>query len=152
MADDLEAPVSVLLVEDNEIDAEIVRRVFDKSGVAVRLQLARDGEEALDVLYRRPRHDDAEPLPRLVLLDLRLPGLDGREVLRRMKSDQALCAIPVAVLTGLGGERPMLECFRLGGNMFFVKPMTSADAAHIVRVAQRYWALMEKLMRKGRGR
>ncbi len=151
MADDLEAPVPVLLVEDNEIDAEIVRRVFDRSEVAVRLQVARDGEEALDVLYRRPGRGDAEPAPRLVLLDLRLPGLDGRDVLRRMKSDPELCAIPVAVLTGMTGDRSMLECFRLGGNMFFVKPMSGADAAHIVRVAQQYWSLMENLMRKASG-
>lgn len=137
--------VSILLVEDNEIDVEVTKRVLAKAGVSVALQVVRDGADALDVLLLgRGR----SKLPRLVLLDLGLPGIDGPEVLRRMKSDVELCAIPVAVLTGQGGNRAMMECMALGGNMFFVKPMTPAEAERILDAVERYWLLMDQLVGK----
>ena len=146
--DELTGSMSVLLIEDNEIDVEVTRRVLAQAGTAVALEVARDGADALDVLLLgrgRAR------LPRLVLLDLGLPGVDGPEVLRRIKADAELCAIPVAVLTGQGGNRAMMECMALGGNMFFVKPMTPAEAARIIAAVEQYWALMEQLVtRRGR--
>ena len=148
MSNELPSTIYILLVEDNEIDVEITRRVLAKSGVAVTLDVARDGEEALDLLSRQ-RSQQASvseaQLPGLVLLDLRLPLMDGREVLRRIKSDPDLCPIPVAVLTGATGERPMLECMELGGNMYFVKPMTVRDATNLLPAVQRYWAVIDRL-------
>ena len=140
--------ISVLLVEDNEIDVEITRRVLAKSGAAIVLDVARDGSEALALLSRSRTQRDREaqpPLPSLVLLDLRLPLMDGRELLRRIKNDTELCAIPVAVLTGATGEKPMLECMELGSNMYFVKPMTVSDAATLIPTIRKYWAVIEQL-------
>ena len=140
--------ISVLLVEDNEIDVEITRRVLAKSGAAIALEVARDGSEALALLSRSRTQRDTEAqaqLPSLVLLDLRLPLMDGRELLRRIKNDTELCAIPVAVLTGATGEKPMLECMELGSNMYFVKPMTVSDAATLIPAIRKYWAVIEQL-------
>ena len=145
MSDDTIGDVSVLLVEDNEIDVEVTRRALAKAGVRVALQVERDGADALETLLRRRRRSE---LPRLVLLDLQLPGIDGPEVLRRIKGDAELCAIPVAVLTGHGGSRAMMQCMELGGNMFFVKPITPSEAVHIVRAVEQYWLLMDQLLGK----
>jgi len=134
--------VSVLLVEDNEIDVEVTKRVLAQAGIAVTLQVARDGADAIDALLLGRERSQ---LPRLVLLDLGLPGIDGPEVLRRIKGNAELCAIPVAVLTGQGGSRAMMECMALGGNMYFVKPITPPEAARILRAVEQYWALMEQL-------
>ena len=143
--DEVADGVRILLVEDNEIDVEVTKRVLAKAGVSVGLQVVRDGADALDaLLLERGR----SKLPRLVLLDLGLPGIDGPEVLRRIKSDAELCAIPVAVLTGQGGNRAMMECMALGGNMFFVKPMTPAEAARILDAVEQYWLLMDQLVGK----
>jgi len=130
--------LSVLLVEDNEIDAEITRRVITGSAIDVSLQVARDGEEALQVLLQQER-------PKLILLDLRLPGMDGWEVLRRVKNNTDLCLIPVAVLTGQSDSKLMLECLELGGNMYFVKPITQNDAASLLPAIGKYWGVMERL-------
>ena len=147
MPEEHQSAMPVLLVEDNELDVEMTQRVLSRLATSVRLVVARDGREALDVLLAPPVADE---LPRLVLLDLRLPGVDGRDVLRRIKNDPQLCIIPVVVLTGLGGQRPLLDCMELGGNMFFVKPLSEADAAHVMGVVQRYWQLMDTLTRRPR--
>lgn len=139
--EDTESSVRILLVEDNEIDVEVTRRMLSKAGFAVALQVARDGADALDALLSAR----AGERPRLVLLDLGLPGIAGPEVLRRIKSNAELCSIPVAVLTGQGGNRAMLECAALGGNMFFVKPITPAEAVRILRAVDQYWTLMDQL-------
>ena len=152
MPDEQETAIPVLLVEDNEIDVEITRRVLAASGLNVRIAVARDGNEALDVLFGEtgrgsPAAEETQP-PRLIVLDLGLPGIDGREVLRRIKNDPSLCPIPVAVLTGSTEAGPMLECMHIGGNMYFVKPMTVADALNVISAVQKYWALIEHLQRR----
>jgi two-component system response regulator len=135
-------------VEDNEVDVEITERIFARSGVSVSLRVARDGKEALDLLLSgrggqtRPA---PEELPALILLDLRLPTIDGIDVLRRLKADPELCAIPVAVLTGAAGERPMLESMALGGNMYFVKPISAIEASTLIPAVRKYWDVMERL-------
>lgn len=147
MSEKSEGPMSILLVEDNEIDVEIVKRVLAKSGAAVTLRVARDGKEALELLSRvRTPGFPADP-PQLVLLDLWLPGIDGQEVLRRIKNDEEISAIPVAVLTGLAGEKLMLECMALGGNMHFVKPLTVTEAARLIPAVRRYWEIIESCQR-----
>ena len=130
--------LAVLLVEDNEVDAEITRRVMAQSGIEFNVQVARDGEEALELLLQRPR-------PELILLDLRLPGVDGWEALRRIKNDAQLCVIPVAVLTGVSNSDWMMACLELGGNMYFVKPLTKRDASALLPAVRKYWEIMGEL-------
>jgi CheY-like chemotaxis protein len=149
MAEESRNGMGVLLVEDNEDDIELVRRMLEKTGVDADLHVARDGEEALAVLARARGHAGmAPPGPRVILLDLRLPDVDGRELLHRIKNDPQLCSIPVVVLTGSQGEQPMMECARLGGNMYFVKPITLADAAHVFQAVRKYWMVMGAVMRR----
>lgn len=141
-----QASVPVLLVEDNEIDIEITRRVVSRSPTPIELTIAHDGAEALAILFgERPAR-----LPRLVLLDLRLPAVDGQEVLRRLKNDPELSTVPVAVLTGASEDRTFLECVRLGSNMYFVKPISVEDVTNLVVAVRRYWELMESLRRRNR--
>lgn len=150
MSEQSEGPMSILLVEDNEIDVEIMKRVLAKSGGNVSLRVARDGQEALELLLRSRTPGvlaDQADLPKLVLLDLRLPVIDGHEVLRRIKNDAEVSAIPVAVLTGLSGEKPLLECMAEGGNMYFVKPMTVMEARNLLPAIRKYWEIIEQCQR-----
>jgi len=151
MANDREDAIPILLVEDNEIDVEITKRILDKSGLPIRLLVARDGEEALNLLFGgKPGADRAirAALPKLILLDLRLPAMDGIDIVRRIKKDPDLCPIPVVMLTGVTGDRSMLECIEAGANMYFIKPMTTGDAVGIIKTVERYWVIIEGLLRK----
>ncbi|MEX2158005.1 MAG: response regulator [Dehalococcoidia bacterium] len=135
----------VLLVEDNEIDIAITQRMIARSAPDIALSVARGGAQALEVLF-----DRTQPAPRLVLLDLGLPDVGGQEVLRRIKDHLELSIVPVAVLTGAPGERVMMDCLRLGGNMFFVKPIAASDVRNLVTAVRRYWEVMEALQRTAR--
>lgn len=150
MARQQTSDLAVLLVEHGEIDIEITKRALLSSGVPVRLRIARDGEEALDILFRsRQRNGDGQDArpPSLILLDLRLPGFDGHQLLRRVKSDPDLCSIPVAVLAEATDERTVLKCMELGGNICFAKPITVRDVKNLLRATQQYWRVMEGLRR-----
>jgi CheY-like chemotaxis protein len=140
--------ISVLLVEDNPTDVDITKRALTRSGTLVRLCIARDGEEAMAVL-EHGRASEASPttqeFPRLVLLDLRLPRIDGRDILKRIKEDPELCIIPVAVLSAASGERPLLECMALGANMYYVKPIMPEDVTSLIAAVQKYWEIFARL-------
>jgi hypothetical protein len=136
----------VLLVEDNEIDIAITQRIVKRNAPDVALSVARRGAEALDMLL-----DSTQPAPRLVLLDLGLPDIDGQEVLRRIKDHLRVSIVPVAVLTGAREERVMLDCLQLGGNMFFVKPIVATDVRNLVMAVRRYWEIIDTLQRAARG-
>ncbi len=143
----------VLLVEDNDLDVEIAKQVFARSGVAAQLHIVHDGPEALQFLYRRrypnprARLEAAPQLPDLTLLDLNLPTGSGADILRQMKADPRLSPIPVVVLTGNGNERMLRKCMELGANLYLLKPITNADVMNIVADVQRYWSASEKLER-----
>jgi CheY-like chemotaxis protein len=146
-----DSTLQVLLVEDNEIDIEITRRIVERSDAPIDLTVARDGAEALALLFGDPQRAGAARgplLPRLVMLDLSLPQVDGQEVLRRIKNHPDLCPVPVAILTGASGDRPLIECLRLGSNMYFVKPLSIADVTNLVSAVRQYWEVIEALQQR----
>jgi two-component system response regulator len=134
---DLQA-VDILLVEDNPNDAELTERALRKSELGARLALARDGAEALDYLLgERPR-------PRVVFLDLKLPKIDGIEVLRRVRADDRTRSIPVVVLTSSQEERDVSECYHLGVNSYVVKPVEFDKFYQAVSDLGTYWLVLNK--------
>ena len=133
------AALDIRLVEDSDDDVAMVRRVFSKVGIPCGLHTARDGQEALDYLLRRGEDRDA-PAPDLVLLDLRLPTVGGLDVLRRMRTDQGLSAIPVVVLTGSKDDKDFRECMALGAEGYLVKPVKVGDVGDILIEVRNYWA------------
>jgi len=130
--------IEVLLVEDNASDAELTLRALQKRNLANRVVVARDGVEALEVL------ESAEPPPKVVLLDLKLPKLNGLEVLRRLKSDDRTKRIPVVVLTSSHEEPDVEESYRLGVNSYIVKPVDFESFASAVAEVGVYWLLLNR--------
>ena len=131
--------IEVLLVEDNASDVELTLRALQKRNLANRVVVARDGVEALELLER------AEPPPKVVLLDLKLPKLSGLEVLRRLKSDERTKRIPVVVLTSSHEEPDVEESYRLGVNSYIVKPVHFESFASAVAEVGLYWLLLNHL-------
>ncbi|GAB3114303.1 response regulator [Streptomyces calidiresistens] len=115
-------PIDVLLVEDDPGDELMTREAFEDNKIGNTLHVVRDGEEALDFLYRRGAHPDA-PRPDLILLDLNLPKYDGRQVLQQIKSDADLAHIPVVVLTTSAAEEDILRSYKLHANAYVTKPV-----------------------------
>jgi CheY-like chemotaxis protein len=131
--------INVLLVEDDELDVENVRRAFRKGNVTHPLWHASDGVEALRLL----RGTDYPPERRLVLLDLNLPKMGGIELLREIRKDRALAAVSVVVLTTSNEERDRTEAFGLNVAGYLLKPVTFQDFVDAVVALHRYWSLVE---------
>jgi two-component system, response regulator len=137
--------VEILLVEDSPHDAELTMRALKKGGVANKLLWVKDGEQALDYLFRRGEfasRDDV--LPRLVLLDLKMPRVDGIEVLRAVKADERTRRIPVVVMTTSQEERDLAQTYDLGVNSYVVKPVDFGSVAEIVCRAGYYWLAINR--------
>ncbi|MEU1993574.1 MULTISPECIES: response regulator [Nocardia] len=115
-------PIDILLVEDDPGDELMTREAFEDNKIGNTLHVARDGEEALEFLYRQGRYPDA-PRPDLILLDLNLPKYDGRQVLEKIKADPDLAHIPVVVLTTSAAEEDILRSYRLHANAYVTKPV-----------------------------
>jgi len=130
--------VDILLVEDNPNDAELTERALRKSELGARLALARDGAEALEYLL------SGRPRPRVVFLDLKLPKIDGIEVLRRVRADDRTRSIPVVVLTSSQEERDVSECYQLGVNSYVVKPVEFDKFYQAVSDLGTYWLVLNK--------
>jgi len=131
----------ILLVEDSDVDYETVIRAFRKGKLNSRVFRCEDGDEALDYLFRRNRFagPGAAPRPALVLLDLNLPGTDGREVLEEMKSDESLKDIPVIVMTTSSDPRDVERCYKYGANSYVAKPVSFEGYMEAVRRLHSYW-------------
>lgn len=141
--DDALAPVNILLVEDNPNDVEITRRALEKGRVRNELTVARDGQEALDILFGNG--NGGAPRPGLILLDLNLPKVDGREVLEKIKADPKLKRIPVIVLTVSTREEDVIRSYDLGVNTFISKPVRFEDFIKVVTTIKEYWILIATL-------
>lgn len=131
----------ILLVEDNRMDIELALDAFREAGMKNTVSVVRDGGEALDYLFGRDKYADrsAYPLPDIVLLDLKLPGIDGHEVLRQIKSAPVLKRLPVIVLTSSKEEGDRLLSYERGANSYLVKPVSFEGFLTVVRQIGDYW-------------
>ena len=138
--------LTILLVEDNPDHAELAMRNLEESMLANRIFHVEDGEQALDFLYRRGRYSDPAscPRPHLVLLDLRLPKVDGMEVLKKVKSDPVLKSIPVVVLTTSLAERDLAMAYEHYANSYLTKPVDFESFSHLLRDLGFYWLAWNK--------
>jgi len=137
-------PIEVLLVEDDPGDELMTREAFEDNKIGNTLHVVRDGEEALDFLYRRRAHASA-PRPDLILLDLNLPKYDGREVLQQIKSDDDLAHIPVVVLTTSSAEEDILRSYKLHANAYVTKPVDLDQFIAAVRQIDEFFVTVVRL-------
>ena len=142
-------PVEILLVEDSPEDLELTLRSLRKANLTNRIEIARDGAEALDFIFGEGEHAgrDLANLPKLILLDLKLPKVSGLEVLQRLKSDPRTQPIPVAVLTSSKEQQDVVESYRLGVNSYIVKPVNFDSFAKAVQELGMYWLLLNQSAR-----
>ena len=138
--------VEILLVEDSPYDSEMALRALKENHLTNEVLVVRDGEEALDFLYARGEYKDRDPKakPKIILLDLKLPKVDGKEVLRTIKNDPDKKTIPVVVLTSSEEERDIMESYQLGVNSYIVKPVDFDKFVDAVRELGLYWLLLNK--------
>lgn len=135
----------ILLVEDDPRDIELTLRAFEEQNLANEVVIAEDGEEALDLLFQRGKYGQRLPgNPAVVLMDLKLPKIDGLEVLRQIRADEKLKWIPVVALTSSREERDLIESYHLGVNAFVVKPVNFADFFHAVKEIGLFWAVLNE--------
>lgn len=147
-------PRTILLVEDNPDDEALTLRALRRANVANAVVVARDGTEALDYLFGTGVHAgrDTSVLPQVVLLDLKLPKLDGLEVLRRIRADDRTRLLPVVVLTSSNEERDRIESYSLGANSYVRKPVDFVQFADAVRQLGLYWLVLNQPPPEGASR
>jgi CheY-like chemotaxis protein len=131
----------ILLVEDNPVDVDLTLRSFERRGLVNRVEVARDGEEALAWI---PRWAAGEPLPVVVLLDLKLPRIDGLEVLRQLRGSAIGGRIPVVVLTTSAEEADIQAAYREGANSYIVKPVSFDRFQDVAAQVELYWCLLNR--------
>ena len=141
-----EHTVEILLVEDSPSDVELTLHAFNKHNLTNKIHVVRDGAEALDFLFCTGPYAsrDANARPKVILLDLKLPKVDGLEVLRRVKADNRTRSIPVVVLTSSGEERDLVESYALGVNSYIRKPVDFEQFTEAVRLVGLYWLLLNQ--------
>ena len=139
-------PIEILLVEDNPNDVKLALHALKKNNIANRIEVVRDGAEALEFIFATGAYADRQNAenPRVILLDLKLPKVDGLEVLRQIKSDPRTRAIPVVVLTSSREDRDIVESYNLGVNSYIVKPVDFEQFNESVRQLGMYWLLLNQ--------
>lgn len=141
------APLTdILLIEDSPLEVELTLRPIRELDPSSHIEVARDGEEALDFLFGRGpfRHRSGAPLPRLVLLDLKLPKLDGLDVLRAIRANSRTCMAPVVVLTSSNDPRELAQCYQLGANSCIQKPVKYEELWAAMQAVGRYWLALNQ--------
>ena len=138
--------IEILLVEDNPNDVELTLRALKKHNLANKVHVVKDGAEALDYIFSRGTYENrnVNERPKLILLDLKLPKVDGLEVLRQIKSDERTKTIPVVVLTSSREEQDMIESYKLGVNSYIVKPVDFDKFLDAVSKLGLYWLLLNE--------
>jgi CheY-like chemotaxis protein len=137
--------VEILLVEDNALDAELTTRALQNGGLANKLLWVRDGQQALDFLFRDGDYSGREnTVPRLVLLDLKMPKVDGMEVLKAVKANEKTRRIPVVVMTSSQEEKDVAQTYDMGVNSYVVKPVDFNSFAELARQAGYYWLAINR--------
>ncbi len=138
-------PVQILLVEDNPDDVLITRRALDRSRVVNDLHVARDGQEAMDFIFRQGDFGQDTPRPDLVLLDVNLPKANGMEVLSQIRSHSDTSVIPVIMLTASAREEDVVKSYSLGSNTYIQKPVEFEKFLHALEVLGQYWIVIATL-------
>ena len=142
MQDKHKIPITILICDDDEDDRMLTQQALEDAHISNALRFVEDGEQLLDYLYQRGRfagETGKAPRPGLILLDLNMPNMDGREALQRMKGDPGLIDIPVVVLTTSGLDADVIRSYRLGVNSFITKPVTFTGLVEAMNVLGRYW-------------
>jgi len=141
-----ERPMELLLIEDNPHDVELTVHVLEKHKLANHIKVVRDGEEALAFLFGADGQaaDDSDNTPKIILLDLKLPKVNGMEVLGKIKANPRTKSIPVVVLTSSREERDLFLCYELGVNSYIVKPVDFAQFTEAIRQLGLYWLLLNE--------
>jgi len=136
----------ILLVEDNPDDVILTLRALKQSKIANQVIAVQDGVEALDLLFGEGQYTGSEPggRPQVVLLDLKLPKMDGLEVLRRLRADERTRALPVVILTTSNEERDLVESYRLGANSYIRKPVDFLQFSEAIRQLGMYWLVLNE--------
>jgi two-component system, chemotaxis family, response regulator Rcp1 len=137
-------PIDILLVEDSPSDVLLTREALRDARIANDLSVARDGEEAMEYLRQEGEHA-GKPRPDIVILDLNLPRMDGREVLREIKGDDSLRRIPVIILTTSSSDRDIGECYDSHANCFLTKPIDFEEFIDVVRSMEHFWISVVRL-------
>lgn len=140
-------PVDILLVEDDPDHVELILRALKDNNLLNEVYVVRDGQEALDFMYHQGRYGDEEkfPQPGLILLDIKLPKIDGIEVLKRLKEDPRFKSIPIIMLTTSSRDEEIAECYAVGANSYVVKPMDFEDFTKKVMELRFYWTIINTL-------
>lgn len=135
----------ILLVEDSDLDVELTLSALEEHHLANEVIIARDGAEALDYLYMRGKYVDREKgLPVVILLDLKMPKVDGLEVLRTLKSDSAMKRVPVVMVTSSREEQDLVRSYELGANAYVVKPVDFQQFADSMKQLGCFWAILNE--------
>ena len=142
MQDKHKIPITILICDDDEDDRALTRQALEDAHISNDLRFVEDGEQLLDYLYQRAEYSGetgAAPRPGLILLDLNMPKMDGREALQRIKEDPTLVDIPIVILTTSGLDLDIIRSYQLGVNSFITKPVTFAGLVDAMNVLGRYW-------------
>jgi len=137
---------TILLVEDNPDDVTLTLRAFKQHNVQNEVVVARDGMEALDYLFGMGAYAnrDVDSMPQLILLDLKLPKIDGMDVLRRVRADKRTCLLPVVILTSSREEQDLTDCYTLGANSYICKPVDFEQFVEAVKQLDLYWLVLNE--------
>ena len=138
--------VDILLIEDNPDHVELIVKALRDNNVLSEVHVVVSGEQAIDLLHQRGAYVDT-PRPGLILLDIKLPGMDGIEFLRRIKADPKLKLIPVVVLSTSESEKDIVGCYGCGANSYIVKPVDFRQFAKVVKEVKLYWIVINSLPR-----